>query len=43
MENDLMVAREQNMETEQYRNDRLDERRRNNELKRAKAETLLKE
>lgn len=43
MENDLIIAREQNRDAEQYIKNQTAEKRKNNELKRAKAELLLKE
>lgn len=43
MQKDLETAQEQNKETERYRKHRVDEKQKNNELKRSKAEILLKE
>lgn len=43
MEKDLNIAREQNREAEQYIENQMAEKRKNNELKRAKADILLKE
>lgn len=43
MEKDLMTAQQLNNETDQYRKDKMDEKRKNDEFKRAKAETLLTE
>ncbi|XP_008184806.3 trichohyalin-like [Acyrthosiphon pisum] len=43
MQKDLETAQEQNKEAERYRKHRVDEKQKNNELKRSKAEILLKE
>lgn len=43
MENDLMTAQEQNKELEQYQKEQMENKQKNNQLKRAKAEILLKE
>lgn len=43
MENDLKIASEQNKEAEQYKIDQKNEKQYNKELKRVKAEILLKE
>lgn len=43
MEKNLIIFRDQNRETEQYKNDQVDEKQKNNKLKRVKAEILLKE
>lgn len=43
MENDLKIASEQNKEAEQYRIDQKNEKQKNKELKRIKAEILLNE
>lgn len=43
IEKDLEAARKQRLEAEQYRKDMMDERQKNEELKRARAEKLLKE
>lgn len=43
MENDLMTAQEQNKELEQYQKEQMENKHKNNQLKRAKAEILLKE
>lgn len=43
MEKDLLLARYQNKLTEQYKKEQMNEKQKNEALKRAKAETLLKE
>lgn len=43
MERDFMIAREQTSYAEQYRKDQMNEKQKNNELKRDKAKVLLKE
>ncbi|CAI6361548.1 unnamed protein product [Macrosiphum euphorbiae] len=43
MQKDLETAQEQNKEAEWYRKHKVDEKQKNNELKRSKAEILLKE
>lgn len=43
MQKDLETAQEQNKEAEWYRKHKVDEKQKNNKLKRSKAEILLKE
>lgn len=43
MQKDLETAQEQNKEVERYKKHREDEKQKNHELKRSKAEMLLKE
>jgi hypothetical protein len=43
MQKDLETAHEQNKEAERYRKHRADDKQKDNELKRSKAEILLKE
>lgn len=43
MENDIMIAQQQNREAEQYMRHQADEKNKKNKLKKAKAAILLKE